>query len=90
MSVARDRLTRREREMLLLLCEGLSLPQIARRLWLSNWTVRTHVANLRDKLGDHCSGTAPLVVDAYARGILTADDLLKAAANLRARMETES
>jgi DNA-binding NarL/FixJ family response regulator len=44
-------LTAREREILQLLAEGLSLEAIAERLVLSAETVRTHVRNSRRKLG---------------------------------------
>lgn len=43
-------LTPREREVLLLLAEGLSARQMARRLGLSERTVNTHVANVYRKL----------------------------------------
>ena len=44
-------LTRREAEVLALLGEGLSVHQVARRLYLSESTVKTHVAKVYDKLG---------------------------------------
>ncbi len=43
-------LTRREKEILLLLAEGLNGPQIAERLFLSPYTVETHRKNLMQKL----------------------------------------
>jgi two-component system nitrate/nitrite response regulator NarL len=44
-------LTAREREILQLLAEGLSLEAIAEQLFLSPETVRTHTRNARRKLG---------------------------------------
>jgi DNA-binding CsgD family transcriptional regulator len=44
-------LTVREREVLALLADGLGAEEIALRLTLSPLTVRTHIRNLRDKLG---------------------------------------
>jgi DNA-binding NarL/FixJ family response regulator len=45
------RLTRREWEVLDLLCEGAGTAEIARRLFLSSVTVRRHVSNILGKLG---------------------------------------
>jgi len=44
-------LSSRERQVLVLLCEGLANAQIAERLSVSEKTVRNHVSNLFDKLG---------------------------------------
>lgn len=44
-------LTRREREVLRLLTEGLTNPQMAERLVVSLPTVNTHVASIFNKLG---------------------------------------
>jgi DNA-binding NarL/FixJ family response regulator len=46
-------LTEREREVLVLLAEGLTNVAIAERLVVSVHTVRNHVANLSSKLGAH-------------------------------------
>lgn len=47
----RPRLSPREREVLGLLVEGLAIPQIARKLFISESTAKTHVAKIYDKLG---------------------------------------
>jgi DNA-binding CsgD family transcriptional regulator len=43
-------LTRREREVLTLLCQRLTDPEIADRLFVGRRTVETHVANILGKL----------------------------------------
>ncbi|KKK70042.1 hypothetical protein LCGC14_2927970 [marine sediment metagenome] len=47
------RITRRERQVLVLLAEGLSVKQVAERLCLSPRTVDSHRSNLMKKLGIH-------------------------------------
>ncbi len=51
-------LSQREREMLMLLAEGLSGTEIAAQLVLSPATVRTHIRNAIVKLGAHTRGQA--------------------------------
>ena len=48
-----EQLTRREREVLLALSEGLTNKQIAERLHMSVDTERTHMMNILNKLGVH-------------------------------------
>ena len=48
-----EQLTRREREVLMALSEGLSNKQIAERLHMSVDTERTHMMNILNKLGVH-------------------------------------
>jgi DNA-binding NarL/FixJ family response regulator len=45
------KLSPREREVLELLVDGLAIAQIARRLYISESTAKTHVANIYEKLG---------------------------------------
>jgi two-component system nitrate/nitrite response regulator NarL len=61
-------LTAREREVLTLLAEGLSGPQIAERLIVALPTVKTHQARLYEKLG--VSERAAAVAEAMRRGLL--------------------
>ena len=59
-------LSPREREVLVLITEGLSNAQIAQRLSISDKTVRNHVSNLFDKLGVWTRAQA--IVFAHERG----------------------
>jgi two-component system nitrate/nitrite response regulator NarL len=61
-------LTDREREVLLLLCEGRSAPEIARTLFLGVTTVKTHLGHLYEKLG--VSDRAAAVAEAMRRGLV--------------------
>jgi two-component system NarL family response regulator len=49
----RKLLTAREREVLQLLAEGASSPEIGRRLFVATSTVETHRRNIMRKLGIH-------------------------------------
>lgn len=61
-------LTRREKEILLLLNEGLKGPQMAEKLFLSPYTVETHRKNLMQKL--NVSSTQQLLKVARDNGLL--------------------
>jgi len=68
--VARDleRLTEREREVLLLVAAGLSNEEIAKELYLSPLTAKTHVSRILTKLA--ARDRAQLVVIAYETGLV--------------------
>jgi two-component system, NarL family, nitrate/nitrite response regulator NarL len=64
----RPLLSNREREALKLVAEGLTAPQIGKRLHLSTGTVKTHLQHLYEKLG--VSDRAAAVAEAMRRGLL--------------------
>lgn len=61
-------LSAREREVLLLISQGRSAPEIAEMLFLSVTTVKTHLQHIYDKLG--ASDRAAAVATAARRGLL--------------------
>ena len=61
-------ITEREREVLQLICEELTTPEIAEKLFISPRTVHGHRNNLLSKLG--CKNTAGLVVVAIQEGLV--------------------
>lgn len=63
-----DRLTDREREVLLLIARGLSNHEIAEYLHLSLATVKTHIGRLLGKLD--ARDRAQLVIAAYGSGLV--------------------
>lgn len=66
-----ERLTRRQREILQLIAEGLTTKAIAQKLGISTKTVETHRAELMDRLGIH--DVAGLVRYAIRTGLVTPD-----------------
>ncbi|MEV7287651.1 response regulator transcription factor [Streptomyces sp. NPDC093252] len=65
---ADERLSAREREVLALVAKGTSNREIARALFISEATVKTHLTHLYTKLG--AKDRAAAVAVAYERGIL--------------------
>ena len=61
-------LSNREAEILALLAEGLSAPQIAEKLIIGQATVKTHLQHIYEKLG--VSDRAHAVAEAMRRGVL--------------------
>jgi DNA-binding NarL/FixJ family response regulator len=65
---ALDELTPREREVLDLLLQGLSNPEICDRLFISDATAKTHVARILQKL--RVRDRVQAVIYAYENGVL--------------------
>ena len=63
------RLSPREKEVLDLLVDGLAIAQIARRLFISESTAKTHVANIYEKLG--AGNRAQAVMAAVRLGLVS-------------------
>lgn len=69
---ARAPLSSREREVLQLLAEGLSSPEIGKRLYVATSTVETHRRNVMRKLGIH--SVADLTKYAIREGLTSLED----------------
>lgn len=67
-SDGRPNLTPRETQVLSMIAEGMSAPEIAKRIHLSPTTVKTHLHTLYEKLG--VSDRAAAVAEAMRRGLL--------------------
>ena len=63
-----DELTPREREVVVLIALGLSNEEIARKIYVSSSTAKTHAARAMTKLG--ARDRAQLVVFAYQAGLV--------------------
>ena len=63
-----DAITQREREVMALVADGLTNDEIAKKLYMSPATVRTHVSRAMTKLG--VRDRAQLVVLAYETGLV--------------------
>lgn len=61
-------LSQREREVLTMIADGASIPQIAKSLFLAPSTVKTHTQRLYEKLG--VGDRAAAVAEAMRRGLL--------------------
>jgi two-component system nitrate/nitrite response regulator NarL len=61
-------LTEREQQVLALLAEGKSAPEIGKQLFLATTTVKTHLSHLYEKLG--VSDRAAAVAEGMRRGLL--------------------
>jgi DNA-binding NarL/FixJ family response regulator len=62
-------LTEREREILILICQELTMKEIGQRLFLSENTVRNHRVNIMEKVG--VNNIVGLVKFAYEAGIVS-------------------
>jgi two-component system nitrate/nitrite response regulator NarL len=65
---ARPRLSDREHEVLRLIAQGLSAPEVGERIHLSTATVKTHLQHLYEKLG--VSERAAAVAEGMRRGLV--------------------
>ncbi|KJK44648.1 LuxR family transcriptional regulator [Lentzea aerocolonigenes] len=70
-TAARLALSPREREVLMLLREGVSIPAIARTLYVSPSTAKTYVSRLYEKLG--ASNRAQALMTALSKGLIRSD-----------------
>jgi DNA-binding NarL/FixJ family response regulator len=65
-------LTRRERQILLLICRGMCNKEIARELDITGKTVEWHISNILGKLG--AANRTQAMAIALERGLLAPED----------------
>jgi NarL family two-component system response regulator LiaR len=70
--LAEDPLTEREVEVLKLVAQGLTNQDIAGKLFISEWTVRTHVRNILSKL--HLANRTQAALYALREGLVDLDE----------------
>ena len=70
-----EQLSVREREVLLLAAKGLSSKEVAKKVFISERTVQTHLASIYDKLGSRNKTEALLLALKY--GVVTLEELLE-------------
>jgi NarL family two-component system response regulator LiaR len=68
-----DPLTERELEVLRLIAQGLSNKEIASKIFIAEWTVRTHVSNILSKL--HLASRTQAALYALRSGLASIDDV---------------
>lgn len=71
-SPARDTLSERELEVLVIVAKGATNKAVASQLFISEATVKTHLLHIYDKLG--VNDRAAAVASAYERGLITPGD----------------
>ncbi len=68
-----DPLTPRELDVLRLIAQGLSNKEIAAKIFVAEWTVRTHVSNILSKL--HLASRTQAALHALRSGLASLDDV---------------
>lgn len=68
-----DPLTERELEVLRLIAQGMSNKEIAEKIFVAEWTVRTHVSNILGKL--HLASRTQAALYALRSGLASLDDV---------------
>ena len=68
-----DPLTERELEVLRLIAQGLSNKEIAAKIFVAEWTVRSHVSNILGKL--HLASRTQAALYALRSGLASLDDV---------------